>query len=496
MTSPTPGSEDDRLLNKLGYQQELSRKVSGLSNFALSFSIICILSGGPTSFHLAVCASGGASIGIGWPLMGLIAMAVAMTMAQIASAFPTAGGLYHWASILGGRGWGWMTGWLNLAGLVTVIAAVNVGTWEFVVGTVGKFAGASDWYMQTASAPWSQSIAVGLITASQALLNHMGIRLTTRITDLSGFLILITTAVLMAAMIAFSPGLELSRLWTIANHSGSVGNNVWPVSTDLLRVFALGLLLPAYTLTGFDASAHAAEETLGAATAVPKGIVRAVAISGVAGWLMLAVVVASVPDFGAIVASGRKAFPTALHAVLPDHWLVGLGVAIALTMYACGLGTVTSASRMVFAFARDGGLPLSPFFRKVSPFTKAPSHAIWASAVGSWLFTLWTPFYDTITTVCTIFLYLSYVIPIALGAWAMGRSWTRFGPWNLRGWYRPLAIVSVFGCVLVIGIGMQPPNDRSLWVVGGTLLTLGLVWFGGVRAYFAGPPVGPLRPGS
>jgi amino acid transporter len=229
---------------------------------------------------------------------------------------------------------------------------------------------------------------------------------------------------------------------------------------------------------------------------VPKGIVRSVAVSGLAGWLMLAVVVATVPDLAAIVANGRRAFPSALHSVLPDKFVVGLGVAIALTMYACGLGTVTSASRMVYAFARDGGLPLSPMFRKVSPATLAPVNAIWASSAASWLFTLWTPFYDTITTVCTIFLYLSYVIPIALGAWATGRSWTKFGPWNLRGWYRPLAFVSVLGCLLVIGVGMQPPNERSMVVVGGTLVALAVVWFGGVRTRFVGPPVGPLRPGG
>src|SRR6516165_2510182 len=127
-------ADDERTLNRLGYAQELQRSMSGFSNLALSMSVICILAGGVTSFHVGLCGVGGAAIGLGWPLVCLFALAVAATMGQIASAFPTAGGLYHWAAILGGRGWGWATAWFNLAGLVTVLAAINVGTYEFIWG--------------------------------------------------------------------------------------------------------------------------------------------------------------------------------------------------------------------------------------------------------------------------------------------------------------------------------------------------------------------------
>src|SRR3954447_20042861 len=96
-------AEDVRTLQRFGYAQELARCLGAFSNFALSLSIICILSGGLTSFHLGFCATGGAAIGLGWPLACLFSLAVAITMGQVASAFPTAGGLYHWAAILGGR---------------------------------------------------------------------------------------------------------------------------------------------------------------------------------------------------------------------------------------------------------------------------------------------------------------------------------------------------------------------------------------------------------
>src|SRR6476659_6796127 len=135
MVMPSPDStvEDVQTLRRFGYAQELSRVLGGFSNFAVSLSIICILAGGLTSFQVGYCATGGGGVVLGWALMALLALVVAATMGQIASAFPTAGGLYHWAAILGGRGWGWITAWFNLAGLVTVLAAINVGTFRFAL---------------------------------------------------------------------------------------------------------------------------------------------------------------------------------------------------------------------------------------------------------------------------------------------------------------------------------------------------------------------------
>jgi amino acid transporter len=476
-------ADDVRTLHEMGYEQELRRGLGGFSNFALSFSIICILAGGVTSFHLGLCGVGGASIGFGWPLVSLFTLAVAATMAQLASAFPTSGGLYHWASILGGRGWGWATAWFNLAGLITAVSAINVGAWTFALGSIGPLLG-----FEATPSPTSQAVAVALITASQATLNHLGIRLTSRLTDLSGYLILSVSLALTAAMLAFASDLDPTRLITFANFSGESGGGVWPRSDSLLRLFALGFLLPAYTLTGFDASAHASEETINAARVVPRGILRSVLVSGLAGWVMLMSVILAVPDLREIASRGDRAFPSALEAVLPRALAATLEVGIVLAMYGCGLGAVTSASRMAFAFARDGGLPGSPVFRRVSARFRTPAASVWLVAILAWLFTLWARFYSTMTAVCIIFLYVSYVLPTALGALAYGRSWTRMGPFHLGRWFRPLAVVGVLGCSGLIAIGIQPPNDFSSWVVGGTVALMVLVWFGVERRRFAGPP--------
>jgi len=481
---------DERTLRQLGYAQELHRRMSGFSNFAISLSIICILAGGITSFHVGYCTVGGAAIGLGWPLVALFSLTVALTMGQVASAFPTAGGLYHWAAILGGRGWGWATAWFNLAGLVTVLAAINVGTYQFTLGAFGSRLGFEPATADPAMKLATQIAGVSLITISQALFNHLGIRVTTLLTDFSGYLILVVAVALTGSLLAFAPGLDLGRLVTFTNYSGAAP--VWPQTDNLLWLFALGFLLPAYTITGFDASAHTSEETVGAARHVPQGIVRSVLVSGVFGWVMLSAIVLAMPDPDTAAAQGDGVFFWVVDSVLPP-WLAGvLYAGIAGAQYLCGLATVTSASRMVYAFARDRGLPLSGVLRQVSSIYRSPVPAIWTVALVAIAFTIYTPVYETITVVCVILLYISYVLPTALGLLAYGRSWTRMGPWTIGGWYRPLAVVSVAGCVLLVIIGMQPPNTKAVWTVGGMTVLLAAVWWSHARWRFPGPPAGPL----
>jgi len=174
--------------------------------------------------------------------------------------------------------------------------------------------------------------------------------------------------------------------------------------------------------------------------------------------------------------------------LLPRSLLVLLYIGIALAQYLCGLATVTSASRMTYAFARDGGLPASATLRSVSQLYGTPVYAIWASAIASVLFTIYIPMYETMAVTCAIFLHLSYLLPIGLGFLAYGRSWTRMGPWSLGGWYRPLAVVCAVGSGLLVVLGMQPPNGKAAWMVGGLALLLAVEWFAGIRNRFQGPP--------
>ena len=469
---------DERTLRSLGYKQELRRGMGAFSNFAISLSIICILAGGVTSFHQGLSSVGGAAFGLGWPLVCLFSLAVAATMGQVASSFPTAGGLYHWASILGGKGWGWATAWLNLLGMVAALAAINLGALRFTLDSLGP---------GRASATVA-IVGVFAITASQALVNHLGIRLTTRLTDFSGYWIVGIALLLTASLLVFAPSLHPERLVSFTNYSGARGGDVWPATDSIALLFVLSFLLAAYTITGFDASANTAEETVGAAMRVPRGIIQAVAVSGVAGWVMLCAVVAAIPDLDRAAALGPGAFTFAVGAVLPRPLAYFILAGIALAQYLCGLAAVTSASRIAYAFARDGGLPASNALGRVSDRYRTPTMAIWTVAFAAALATVYTPIYETMAAVAAILLYISYVLPTALGLVAYGHRWTTMGPWDLGAWYRPLAAISVVGCLALIAIGMHPPNEKSIWIVGGVLLLMAIIWHAGVKDRFAGPP--------
>ena len=475
--------DDLKVLHSMGYAQELARNMKGFQNFAISFSIICILSGGINSLGQGISGVGGAAIGIGWLIGCAVSLVFALGMAQIGSAYPTAGGLYHWGSILGGRGWGWLTAWLNLIGLVTVLGAINVGTFNFFIGAFGSSLGLEAGFALQAA------FVIG-ITLVQALANHVGIRFTARLTDLSGYLIFAVAFGLTVALLAYAPSWDLSRLWTFKNYSGPAGGDVWPATSSLLLLFGLGLLLPIYTITGFDASAHTAEETRDAARAVPRGIVNSVLWSALFGWLMLSAFVIAIPDMDKAAASGWSVFFVTLDAVLPVTLKQLLYVLIFVCQFLCGLATVTSASRMIYAFARDGGLPASGALRRVHPGFRTPVAAIWTAAVISIAFTLYTPAYATIVSVTVIFIFLSYGLPVILGLFAYGRSWTTMGPWDMGPAYRIVGVLAIIAIALIFFLGVQPPNQAALWITGVFLALTAVVWFGFERRRFKGPPMG------
>src|SRR5262249_12165528 len=280
---------------------------------------------------------------------------------------------------------------------------INAGAIDFVDGCLG-------WQWT----PAQKLAATAAVTLSQAALNHRGIRLTAVLIDFSGWWILLVSVVLTAVVLAYAPASNWSRLVTFTNYSGPRGKDVWPATESLVWLFALGFLLPAYTLTGFDASAHVAEETVGAAEHVPRAIVRAVAVSGLFGWAMLSAVVLAVPDLDAVAAAGDTAFPAALTAVLPGGLAQAMFIGIGVAQFLCGPAPVPSASRMAYAFARDGGLPGSALWRRVPPTRRTPAAAIWAVACAALALNALVP-YVTIAAACAVLLYVSYVLPTFLG---------------------------------------------------------------------------------
>lgn len=486
--------EDMKVLHGMGYAQELSRSMSKFSNFAISFSIICILSGGINSFAQAISSVGGAGAGIGWIVGCILSGMFALAMAQVASAFPTAGGLYHWASILGNRFWGWLTAWLNLLGLITVLGAINIGTAYFFAGTFGSLIGFEGTDIQVVT-------FVALITIAQALFNHLGIKVTTMLTDLSGYLIFATTAVLVLACLYFAPAIDISRLWTFTNYSGAAGGDVFPQSDNTAYLFLLCLLLPVYTITGYDASAHTSEETKNAAMAVPKGIVTAVFWSSIVGWIMICAITLAIPDMATAASQGWGMFFHTMDAIMPAGLKTVLYLGILIAQFLCGLATVTSASRMLFAFSRDDGMPVgSKALASVSPKYRTPVTAIWTATALCILYVVMamlikvgeSSIYVIVVNSTLVFLFLSFTIPLVAAFFAYGTAkWPNPGPWSLgAGLYKLVTLLAIVGMGVILFIAVAPPNERVLYIVLGFLVLALILWVTVENRRFEGPPVG------
>ncbi len=497
--------EDMKVLHGMGYAQELSRSMSKFSNFAISFSIICILSGGINSFAQAISSVGGAGAGIGWITGCIISGMFALSMAQIASAFPTAGGLYHWASILGGRFWGWLTAWLNLLGLITVLGAINIGTAYFFAGAIAPMFGtvAEDGTMTTFfTGTDGQVVAfVAIITIIQAVFNHIGIKATTFLTDISGYIIFATTAVLVVACLMYAPAIDISRLWTFTNYSGDAGGGVFPQTDNVGYLFLLCLLLPVYTITGYDASAHTSEETKNAAHSVPKGIVSAVIWSSLIGWIMICAITLAIPDMAVAAGQGWGMFFGTMDAIMPAGLKSVLYIGIFIAQLLCGLATVTSASRMLFAFSRDDGMPVgSKALATVSPKYRTPVNAIWTATVLCILYVVLammikiegTSIYVIVVNSTLVFLFLSFTIPLVAAMLNYGGAkWPNPGPWAMSaGLYKLVTVLSVVGMAIILFIAVAPPNERVLYVVAGFIALALVLWVAVESRRFEGPPTG------
>lgn len=487
--------EDVKVLHSMGYAQELSRRMGGFQNFAISFSIICILAGGIGTFAVGFGAAGGGSIGIGWIVGSVFALLVATAMGQIASAYPTAGGLYHWGSILGGKGLGWGTAWLNLLGLLFVVSSVNYGVILLFrdLVYVPILGGTADSFT-----PNMLTLGVILVTIAQAILNYVGIKATTILTDFSGYLIFLVSIVIIAGLLVGSPvPYDFSRLVTFTNYTGDPGAGTWPAHGSLFFAFILGLLHVCYTITGFDASAHTSEETRDAQRAVPKGMLTSVFWSGLFGYILVVAILLAMPSMDEGAKQGFSVFAYVLGAShMPDILKQLIGVGIVLSNFLCALAGMTSLSRMMYAFARDGGIPgASRFLRKISPKYRTPGPAIWFGAVLciilGWACGANSQAYIILASGCAVFLYVSYIIPIGAGIFAEGKTWTKKGPFNLGVWSKPVAFLAVIGGAVLAFVGFQEPYQLVGEFLAGAIVVLVVVWFAFEKRRFAGPPLTP-----
>ena len=246
---------DIKILHAMGYAQELERRMSRFSNFAICFSIICILSGGINSLAQATAGAGGAAIGIGWPLGCVISGVFALAMAQIGSAYPDGRRPLSLGLDPGQPVRRLADGLVQPAGPRDRARRHQRGDLLLLLRRLRPGAGHARTRLTV------RILFVAVLTAIQALINHVGIGLTAKLTDLSGYLIFASAIVLTLVCLIFAPSHDFGRLFTFTNYSGDPGGRRLAAGRRTAWAFLLGLLLPIYTITGYDASAHTSEET-------------------------------------------------------------------------------------------------------------------------------------------------------------------------------------------------------------------------------------------
>jgi amino acid transporter len=459
--------EDIHELNKLGYVQELLREMGGFSSFAISFSVISILTGATQLYGYGLQHGGPLQMTLGWMLVSVFTLCVALAMAELSSSYPTAGAMYHWSHILGGQTLGWFTASFNTIGQFAIMAGIDYGLAQFVIGLFGL--------------PSTDLVTISLYSAllfSHAALNHMGIRVVAVLNDLSAWYHIVVVLLLVGWVLVKVP-LQPPRFLGTFHHTDGYPR---------FYSFLVGLLLAQWTLCGYDASAHVTEETVNPRKRTPWAIVLAVVVSIVAGLAMLVVVTLAIPDLAQASSFGDNAFFEILKLRLGPtaaFWIVGL---VAGAMWLCGLGAMTSASRMVYAFARDHGLPFAPVWARVSPKHRSPANAIWGLAAFAMCLTLSVKLYSAVISIATISLYISYGLPM------VARLVKRFkggdelvGPWNIGKWSTMISIIAVVWIGFISVIFVLPPNHQAGIAMGVLLLALVGLWFTVVRVRFVGP---------
>jgi amino acid permease (GABA permease) len=500
-TGVAPGADrDSQQLNALGYAQELRRSMGWFSNFAVSFSIISILTGGITTYYLGMDAGGPRAITLGWIIVGALVLCIGASMAEICSAYPTAGGLYYWSAKLA-RGnkasWSWATGWFNLVGQVAVTASIDYGLATYVAFLIGLYA---DSFAPTVH--WILLIYAGVLAVHGAL-NTFRVRLVALLSTVSVWWHVAGTVVIVVALLAIPSHHQAAGFLL---HSKNLTGWTGPLSGSY--AFLIGLLLSQYTLTGYDASAHMSEETQGADRSGPRAIVRAIYVSIIAAFILnLSMTLAlqgGSANYDKVAALGPTAGAEIFLQAVSGAGGKLLVIICVIAQFFCGLASVTANSRMIYAFSRDGAVPGHRLWHRINPRTRTPTNSVWFAAIGAFVLGLPSLYqhkgvsvvFFAIVSIGTVGLYISYVLPVFLRL-RLGRDFVP-GPWSLGRWSRLIGVISVIWVVVITVLFFAPAFYPWKTLVDFNfagpvfVLILGAVflWYGlSARKWFTGPKV-------
>ncbi len=497
---------DEELLAELGYKQELNRSWSGFSNFAISFSIISILAGCFTTFSSGWNGGGPAAIAWGWPILAALVLCIGLCLAELVSAYPTSGGIYWWASKLGGPKAGYYTGWLNLIGLLAIVASVAYGCATFLDLTLGFYT--TSWHSGSLNTIFLFFVIILVIAT---VVNIFSTNLLARINNTSVWWHVFGAAAIILILI-FLPHHHASAsmvFTSTVNNTGFFGGKTHGAGF-IFVVLPIGGLLTQYTITGYDASAHLSEETKSAANAAAKGMWRSIFYSAIGGWLLLLSFLFAVQDEGKVTAAGGGV-ATIFAQALTSKWGGTVLLISTVGQFFCTMACMTSCSRMLFAFSRDGAVPGHRHWSRLSA-RRVPVGGVILTAIIGIIITspalikvdiagaaVPVAFY-AVVSIGVIGLYWCFSIPIwhrlKLG------SALQTGDWNLGGKYKFLCVVALIDVVMVTWMAILPTSNLgapwdtgfawkyvnyTILVVPAAMLFLWIYWHASVKHWFTGP---------
>ncbi|TFK26149.1 amino acid transporter [Coprinopsis marcescibilis] len=484
---------DIRLLAQLGYKQEFQRAFKPLEVFGIAFSIIGLLPSISSVMYYSLPNGGGPAMVWGWLVASLLILCVGMSMGELASAAPTSGGLYFWAYSLSSPRWKrlmcWIVGYANTIGNVAAVASIDWGCAIQVMAAVtiatdGEFSPTNPQLFGTfAAVVVTHGIVCCLGTAVLARLQTVYIILN----------ILLCMVVIVVLPITTPPEFRntpQTALFEFTNFNG------WPNGF----AFICSFLAPLWTICSFDSSVHIAEEASNAAVSVPWGIVNAISVAGILGWAINMVLAFCMgPDLEGLWNSDQ---PMAVIFVnsFGKNATLAIWVVVVIVQYMMGSSMLLGTSRQVFAFSRDGALPLSRWIYRINSRTQTPINAAWWSvfftvAMGLLAF-IGDQAIDAAFALSVAALYVAYAIPIA--ARFLGENNFEPGPFYLGRFSAPCALISVLFMTVMSVVFMFPTSpdtttedmNYTVAVLFGVLF-LSLVWYyfpvyGGVY-WFKGP---------
>jgi amino acid permease (GABA permease) len=489
--------EADTKLAAMGYKAELPRSLSFFSVLGLSFAIMAVPTGESVTLSIGLTNGGPVTIFYGWILLTIISICIAASLAEICSAYPTSGGVYYWSAMLANKKWApiasWTTGWVGLVGNWTVTTAICFSGGQLILSAIGL------WREHYIPEAWHVVLMYWAVLLVALFINIVAAKYLSFINTLCVFWTGASVVIILVVVLTMAKAGRRSASYVFTEFDATRAG--WAPGW----AFFVGLLQPAYTLTGYGMVAAMCEEVQNPEREVPKAMVLSVVAAGITGVIYLIPILFVMPNIDKLLAvsTGQPIGYLFMSATGSAGGGFGLLFLIIGIQFFAGIGSLTAASRCLYAFSRDGAVPGSRIWSKINKRYDLPLNALLLSTLIQALLGLIylgsSAAFNAFTGVATICLSASYAIPVFI-VLLRGRHLIDKAPFHLGKFGYVINIITVLWILLAIVIFTMPtviPVTPSSMNYASVLFVffagVSVLWYGvSGKKHFTGPPVPSL----